>query len=382
MTDPRPAISDGVALSLSGGGYRAMLFHLGALWRLNELGWLRRLDRIASVSGGSITNGVLAVAWDRLQFDNNGIALAFHDEVVAPVRRMAGKTIDVPAILKGLFTSESASDYVAESYDSDLFHGKTLQDLPDQKSGLAPDFIFCASNMQSGALFRFSKAYIRDWRVGEILNPKVKVAVAVAASSSFPPFVSPMRLKFSESDYVPGSGDGLQTPPYTTTPTLTDGGVYDNLGLETTWKSYRTVLVSDGGGSLSPDPVPHRDWMRQLLRIIDIIDTQDTSLRKRQALMSYQIPRVADDPEWRAGSYWGIRTDIKDYGLSDSLPCPHPATLKISNEPTRLAKFSESEQQRTINWGYAVCDAAMRRYVIEGVTVSPPRFPYPSAGVG
>ena len=36
--------SGGVGLCLSGGGYRAMLFHLGALWRLNEASWLRRLD--------------------------------------------------------------------------------------------------------------------------------------------------------------------------------------------------------------------------------------------------------------------------------------------------------------------------------------------------
>src|SRR5215470_5372477 len=50
-----------VALCLSGGGYRAMLFHVGVLWRLNELGWLARLDRVSSVSGGSITAGVLAL---------------------------------------------------------------------------------------------------------------------------------------------------------------------------------------------------------------------------------------------------------------------------------------------------------------------------------
>lgn len=357
-----------------------MLFHVGALWRLNELGWLRRLNRVSSVSGGSITNGVLALAWNRLAFDGNGIALAFQKEVVEPIRKFANVTIDVPAILKGLFTSDSASDRIAESYDDHLFHGGTLQDLPDAAPGVAPDFIFCSSNMQSGELFRFSKPYIRDWRVGEIRNPRVKVAVAVAASSSFPPFVSPMRLSFSESDYVEGSGQDLQMPPYTTQPTLTDGGVYDNLGLETAWKDYRTVLVSDAGGSLSPDPVPHRDWLRQLLRIIDLIDTQDTSLRKRQVMASYQLPRDGG-PMWRGGCYWGIRTNIAEYGLSDSLPCPYPATITIANEPTRLAKFSESDQQRTINWGYAVCDAAMRRYVIDGAT-RPARFPYPSAGVG
>ena len=34
----------------------------------------------------------------------------------------------------------------------------------------------------------------------------------------------------------------LQQPPYTTDVFLADGGVYDNLGLETAWKRYRTVL--------------------------------------------------------------------------------------------------------------------------------------------
>ena len=41
----------GVALCLSGGGYRAMLFHVGTLWRLNELG-LQELER-SHEQGGS-----------------------------------------------------------------------------------------------------------------------------------------------------------------------------------------------------------------------------------------------------------------------------------------------------------------------------------------
>jgi len=65
---------DGIALCLSGGGYRAMLFHVGALLRLNELGYLPRLDKISSVSGGAITAGVLGLKWTRLLFDGQGIA--------------------------------------------------------------------------------------------------------------------------------------------------------------------------------------------------------------------------------------------------------------------------------------------------------------------
>src|SRR6266699_6318861 len=73
---------DGLALCLSGGGYRAMLFHLGALWRLNELGYLPRLARISSVSGGSITAGVLGLHWSKLGFDATGVAKNFDAEVV------------------------------------------------------------------------------------------------------------------------------------------------------------------------------------------------------------------------------------------------------------------------------------------------------------
>jgi NTE family protein len=44
---------DGIALCLSGGGFRASLFHLGALRRLHDLGILQRVSAISSVSGGA-----------------------------------------------------------------------------------------------------------------------------------------------------------------------------------------------------------------------------------------------------------------------------------------------------------------------------------------
>ena len=63
VRDPGPAESEeGIALYLSGGGYRAMLFHLGAIIRLNELGHLKKIARVASVSAGSITAALLGLA--------------------------------------------------------------------------------------------------------------------------------------------------------------------------------------------------------------------------------------------------------------------------------------------------------------------------------
>lgn len=43
---PSGQLEDIWGLCLSGGGYRAMLLHLGVLWRLNEAGYLRRLDAL------------------------------------------------------------------------------------------------------------------------------------------------------------------------------------------------------------------------------------------------------------------------------------------------------------------------------------------------
>lgn len=53
-----------------------MLFHVGAFWRLNELALLPKLARISSVSGGSITAGVLGHHWSQLAFVFRGLASA------------------------------------------------------------------------------------------------------------------------------------------------------------------------------------------------------------------------------------------------------------------------------------------------------------------
>ena len=74
-------VDDVIGLCLSGGGFRAMIYHVGVLVRLNELGLLSRIQEVASVSGGSITAGKLAEAWKRLRFDDKGVALNFVEQV-------------------------------------------------------------------------------------------------------------------------------------------------------------------------------------------------------------------------------------------------------------------------------------------------------------
>ncbi len=363
---------DGMALCLSGGGYRAMLFHLGALWRLNEIGLLGGLRRISSVSGGSITAGVLGVGWRRLGFDaaSTAPAAAWKDIVVDPIRALARTTIDAGAVVKGVLLPGSVSDRVVGALGEQLFGDATLQDLPADDEG--PRFVINASNMQSGALWRFSRPYMWDYRVGKVEAPTVPLAVAVAASAAFPPFLSPLELPLDPASFAPNTGQDLQREPYTSKVVLTDGGVYDNLGLETCWKRYRTILVSDAGGAVAPEPTPKRNWPAHAYRVLELIDGQVRALRKRQVIEAFKTGA-------RDGAYWGIRTNVADYGLADPLPVTFDRTIALANTPTRLKALPDELQEALVNWGYAVADTAIRRHVRDDVP--PPRFPY-EGGVG
>ncbi len=369
-TDEGERLEPGVALCLSGGGYRAMLFHVGAIWRLNELRYLTKLDRVSSVSGGSITAGVLGLNWRRLQFDDDGFAGNLDEQFVQPLRKLASKTIDKDAVFRGILLPGTIAERVAGAYRKHVFGKASLQDLPDK-----PRFVINATNIQTGSLWRFSKPYMADYQVGMVRNPKVDLAVAVAASSAFPPILSPVELHLDPAGFDPAERGPQHEPPYTTDVVLADGGVYDNLGLETAWKRYTTILVSDGGGKMGPQPKPKHDWARHAYRTLGIIDTQVRNLRKRQVVGGY----LNGD---RQGTYWGIRSHIGDYGPpAGSLPCPDASALRLAQTATRLADMDDTVQERLINWGYAICDAGMRRWV-EPDAPAPTDFPYPAAGVG
>src|SRR5205814_7455068 len=107
-------IPDSVGLSLSGGGFRASLFDLGAIRRLNEFGILPRLTTVSSVSGGSILNGFLA---SRLAGPiTNGIA-DFQNSASNPMRQFCSLDIRRWLALEGLIPGIHNSSGLAKQYD-------------------------------------------------------------------------------------------------------------------------------------------------------------------------------------------------------------------------------------------------------------------------
>ena len=360
-----PAARDGyrepkLALCLSGGGYRAMLYHAGALKRLNEFGLLSVVDRFSSVSGGSIAAGVLARDWKTLAFDHVGVAQRF-EAVEQVLFDLAGQTIDWQSGLLGIAPWTTGAKQLARRYRRLLFGATTLQDVPAER----PRFVFNTTNMATGNLFRWSGSYAADHAVGRIERPALGLAEVVAASSAFPPFLSPLRVSQPSAmlDRVAGRSVGKARVHLW----LTDGGVYDNLGLQTV-QTFHTVLASDGGAPLTYANRVGHNWGSQTLRTVGLVYAQVSRLRRHQL-----VDELARGE--RLGALWTIATNMADYPAPETLPCPFPATRLLAGLPTRLASLEPEVRRRLINWGYASADAAIRSYVEPSLPV-PSGWPY------
>jgi|tagenome__1003787_1003787.scaffolds.fasta_scaffold20970805_2 NTE family protein len=364
----------GIALALSGGGYRAALFHTGALIRLNELGLLKQVTRISSVSGGSLPSAYLGLVWSRLTW-TDGVATNFREVFVDPILAFSRVTIDVVCGTVGFVTQGwLVSRTLAWFYDRALFHGATLQDLPADDMG--PRIILCSTNLTTGSLWRFSRPYMADWRVGRIDNPTLSLARAVAASSGFPPFLSPTRLDLTQYDLKPwpAAEDKAVVPPplpdyVRKRAVLTDGGVYDNHGLEPL-DSWPTVLVSDGGAPHAMAGSSYWNWYLLLRRVLSVTDNQVRSLRRRDLIGRYEAGQ-------RKGTYWAIATNPEIYAREGGLDCPLATVMKLASVPTRLKDYGDPVRNALVNWGYAISDKSIRRWYRNDL---PPASTWPQPG--
>ena len=200
--------------------------------------------------------------------------------------------------------------------------------------------------------------------------PFLPLGFSPSASSAFPPLLSPCVLNLDPNSFDPDTpaAPGIKLPDFRQQIVLADGGVYDNLGLETAWKSDKTILVSNGGGALELQANPKHDWLDQTDRVLNIIYSQVVILRTRSIVELFQLGV-------RDGSYWGIGSNIQNYKLPDALVCPFDVTTKLAETATRLAAIDSELQEQLIDWGFAITDAGMRKHVLPNAP-APAQSPY------
>ena len=258
-----------IGLALSGGGFRATLYHLGVIRFLYEAGLLPSVTQICCVSGGSIFGAHLVQNWDRYTGSPEQFQEAA-DEIVAFTRAdLRGKVIRSWAFsfaalgLPRLFSPSgwTRTGVLRAHYDR-LYNRATLQDLMADLPGgkPRPHLHVLATSMTTGHMVSFGDGQMKihdgdenDGRpaVGGGGRPSkaypagsLPVSVAVAASSAFPPLFPPVQV----NDALFGAPEGfLENEHY-----LADGGVFDNLGIrKLLWlnrepgQGFELVVVSD-----------------------------------------------------------------------------------------------------------------------------------------
>ncbi|HEY9463481.1 MAG TPA: patatin-like phospholipase family protein [Vicinamibacterales bacterium] len=323
-----------LGLALSGGGFRAAAFHLGVMRQLQALGLLDKLDLLSCVSGGSIAGGALVA---------HGGGAAALDRLDTYLRT---KSIAVASAIGGLFDPfETRLEKLANTYDRDLFSGITLSALRN-----GPRIYFNATNLSTGNMFFFVAGgglpeEIGEHELGVVAAPDFPVSRAVAASSAFPPVFGPLRL--AGDVYPPG-----QNVEYVT---LTDGGVYDNMGVNPLLRASRNrldyMIVSDGGSPFVNDSQPTESGSIVLKAAFDIMMEQIRGLefdRMEHRHLAGKGPR----PLW-----FSIDSTNGERQSGDA--------ARAASIATNLKKLSIDEMSVLTRHGGALLDARISLYAPE-----------------
>lgn len=298
---PNEAAPGGIALALSGGGSRAMAFHLGCLRALRSEGLLDQVSTISAVSGGSVLAALYCShpgGFD--EFERSARAILARGFVGPAVRvvfttseglkalvcgtvtwldrvaaRGAGLTLravprgfrPTPRWLKESQVRRWASrtTVLQRVFDS-MLNQRTLVQLRDDR----PKLIIIACDVMGRSAFYFAKDGVGSWRRGVANAGTIRLAEAVAASAAYPAFLPTLDLSMTFTK------DGRTARERVV---LTDGGVYDNLGLAPLWSdrdpavslhvgTYDRLVVSRAGYSNSMSSAP-TFWATRMYAVMD-----------------------------------------------------------------------------------------------------------------
>ncbi len=339
---PDPSIS----LCLSGGGYRAAIFHLGVLQWLNQCGALPRLEEVSCVSGGSIIGAHLARClrpWPTEPLPDAD----WNAHVVQPFREFVKHDIRTGPVLKrGLpwnwARSTSTGEALEKNYEKHLF-GKTdpaLTTLP-----ATPQFVFCATDMVFGVNWEATRVRVGSYEAGYASPPPPKwtLARAVAASSCFPPVFPPVKSGLDPEEYKGGAYREHDRDQQLKAMRLTDGGVYDNLGLQPVMRN-QAIICSDGGGQMEFVRL-NLPW-RRLARYPALLQSGIGKLRRSWLVMDFMRPD--DDPSKKAGTI----CDISGENPGGTAVESKSIAELITSIRTDLNAFTDAEFEILVNHGY------------------------------
>jgi len=375
-----------ISLALSGGGFRATVFHLGVLARLAQEDLIKDVVLLSTVSGGSLCAG-LVYSLNGFQWPSSLVFL----EQVEPQARHLLTTFDLQgSLIRRVFGTlwtvlETRADDLSLLMKKHWKITGRLNDLP-----AVPRWMINATCYETGKNWRFERFRMGDYLFGYTNDTDLPLSDALAASAGFPGLIGALELetkgyqwfqyqdridasqKIAEKDEEDRWGKIPVQPRYPTVH-LWDGGVYDNHGLEgihnfkTSWsRRFGFLVVSDAAGR-SGEEVYHKG-IRALMRITTgIMMNQVRSLRTRAIIERFENHSQQDQGVFlQMGN--SCKYILENSGHSDWLSQFDKGSMtevevqKAAIMATTIRKLAPEEYERLYHHGYEVADATLCAY--------------------
>ena len=421
--DATPAIQSIIAgkigLALSGGGFRASLFHIGVLARLAELDVLRHIEVLSCVSGGSIIGAHYYLEIRHLLEAKPDRTITRDDyiEVVKRIERdfLAGVQKNLRtrlfagwlANLRSIFQpSYTRTKYLGELFEKYFYTrpagepgpiwlnelrinpkegGEEFNPKLDnwRRSSKAPILLLNATTLNTGHNWQFAVSWMGEPPMGAsgdvdrndllrrmyyseapVAHQRIRLGHAVAASACVPGLFDPFELR-------------LLYPRRTVR--LVDGGVHDNQGIAGLLEQECSIaIVSDASGQMNSERTPSGELTSVPLRSNSILMSRVresefrelSSLRSSSVMSGLMFLHLKKDLDVNYVDWIGCRdpytalddskkrkgaTTLTSYGVL------RPVQERLAGLRTDLDSFSDAEANSLMLSGYRMASTEFSR---------------------
>ncbi|KAA1261076.1 Patatin-like phospholipase [Rubripirellula obstinata] len=355
-----------IALAFSGGGVRATVFHLGVLARLARQDLLGQVKIVSSVSGGSLAAGlVFSISGNRWP----GSAQYLHDVVPQIHELLTTRDLQRSYVMKSLmFPWQIAKGRAAVLGDAIRKHWRIETDLAELP--ISPRWIINATCYETGKNWRFGRDQMGDYQTKYINDPDFPLSHALAASAAVPGLIGPLVVKTRDYAWNEFRDDDWHSfsPQYKRLH-LWDGGVYDNLGVESLFKpgvglqnDTDFLIVCDASRPLSGESRGTHwrpSYLRASMRLVDVATDQVRSLRARMLINHFQ-----QNPGSGAYLRMGLKTKRgNNLRIAGETPALTDAEVRqAAGMETTLRRLTHNEFSILFRHGYEVADATLTRH--------------------
>jgi predicted acylesterase/phospholipase RssA len=407
-------VPEKLGLALSGGGHRAAFFHIGTLARFAELGLLRKVEVISTVSGGSLVGCLYYLRVKQILEDNadGTITDAHFVEAVRDVEKVyraaMARNLRGRAVSNYFYNfrmvrlDTTRTDLIADVLERDFYNpqlvgdppfhmenlritpknaaGESYEYDPDDETAAARDtpvpiLLLNATTLNNGHSFRFEATHFGEalfqWATQADVDKNLRLArrpyaclpaerrhfrlgVAVAASAAFPGGLAPKPLPHYYSDE-----DGN---PWIVQ--LSDGGVRDNQGIDGLLDmGCSRLIVSDGAAQLDDVAEPAARIPAVLMRAASIEGTESREQRILRAMAAHPTAFMHLLTGMQTGA---VKLDGDTCADKPETPPPpldvgigREAQASIARMRTDLDAFSDVEASSVMLAGYKIATGVM-----------------------